>query len=85
LLKHPPESSSPIPSIEELELLLPDLKLLKESALERSKKASHDLRTIQDSMRKLKEKEKGKGKAKAVDRVKRERDCEYNTMLRRVY
>ncbi|KAJ3540988.1 hypothetical protein NMY22_g4076 [Coprinellus aureogranulatus] len=72
LLKNPPELSSPIPSIEELELLLPDLRKLRAAAEERSRKASHDLRAIQDSMRKLKEKEKGK--AKAIEKVKRERD-----------
>ncbi|KAF6758581.1 histone acetyltransferases subunit 3-domain-containing protein [Ephemerocybe angulata] len=72
LLRNPPEGSTPIPSIEEHETLLAELKALKKSAAERSKKASDDLRTIQDSMRRLKEKEKGK--AKAVEKVKRERD-----------
>ena len=42
----------------------------------RAKKAGEDLKTIEESMRRLKEKEKGKGKARAVDKVKREpRDC----------
>jgi hypothetical protein len=64
---------SSVPSIEELEQLHSELKLLRQSAVARGKKASDDLRTITDLMRRMKEKEKGK--AKAVDKVKRERDC----------
>ena len=64
---------SSVPSIEELEQLNSELKLLRQSAVARGKKASDDLRTIQDLMRRMKEKEKGK--AKAVEKVKRERDC----------
>ncbi|RXW21811.1 hypothetical protein EST38_g4036 [Candolleomyces aberdarensis] len=58
---------SSVPSIEELEQLHSELKLLRQSAVARGKKASDDLRTIQDLMRRLKEKEKGK--AKAVDKI----------------
>ena len=72
LLKNPPEIPS-VPSIEEIEQLQAELKLLKQSAVARSKKASDDLRTLHESMRRLKEKEKGK--ARALDKVKRERDC----------
>ncbi|TFK25743.1 hypothetical protein FA15DRAFT_668079 [Coprinopsis marcescibilis] len=71
LLKNVPEMGS-MPSIDELEQLQAELKLLRQAAAARSKKASEDLRTIQESMRRMKDKEKGK--AKAVEKVKRERD-----------
>ncbi|EAU81851.2 hypothetical protein CC1G_06062 [Coprinopsis cinerea okayama7 len=71
LLKNVPEMSS-IPSLEEIEQLYSELKTLEAAAKKRTEKASKDLRTITDSMRRLKEKEKGK--ARAVDKVKRERD-----------
>ncbi|KAH6919207.1 histone acetyltransferases subunit 3-domain-containing protein [Coprinopsis sp. MPI-PUGE-AT-0042] len=61
-----------MPNIEELEQLQNELKMLRQNAVARSKKASEDLRTIHESMRRLKEKEKGK--AKAVEKLKRERD-----------
>lgn len=70
LFKSPPEA---VPPTDELESLQSELKLLKQRTLERAKKAGDDLRTIEESMRRLKEKEKGK--AKAVDKIKRERGC----------
>ncbi|THH31882.1 hypothetical protein EUX98_g2324 [Antrodiella citrinella] len=63
--------SDAIPPTEELEALHTELRLLKEETLERAKKAESDLRTIDESMKRLKEKEKGK--ARALDKVKKER------------
>ncbi|KAK2460685.1 hypothetical protein APHAL10511_007155 [Amanita phalloides] len=60
-----------IPPIDELEQLQSELKLLRERTFERAKKAREDLKTIEESMRRMKEKEKGK--ARAI--VKWERDC----------
>ncbi|KAJ3524687.1 hypothetical protein NM688_g8518 [Phlebia brevispora] len=68
LLRSP---SDAIPPVDELEALQAELKVLRQRVLERAKKAGDDLRTIEESMRRLKEKEKGKGKA--VDKVKKER------------
>lgn len=62
-----------VPPTEELEALHAELTELRQHTLERAKKADEDLRTIEESMRKLKEKEKGK--AKLVERTKRE--CVY--------
>jgi transcriptional adapter 3 len=59
-----------VPPTEELEALQADLNELRQLTLERAKKAGDDLRTIEESMRKLKEKEKGK--AKLVKEMKRE-------------
>lgn len=70
LLKKIPDS---IPPTNELELLHNELKELQKMTLARAKKAGEDLKTIEESMRRMKEKEKGK--AKAIDKVKRERDC----------
>ena len=61
-----------IPPIDELEQLQAELKLIKQRTLERAKKAGEDMKTIEESMRRMKEKEKGK--ARAIDKVKRERD-----------
>lgn len=72
LLLKTPDS---IPPTNELELLHDELKELKKLTLARAKKASEDLKTIEESMRRMNEKEKGK--AKAIDKVKRERDCTY--------
>lgn len=72
LLKNVPDMAS-MPNIDELEQLQNELKMLRQNAVARSKKASEDLRTIHESMRRLKEKEKGK--AKAIEKSKRERDC----------
>ncbi|KAG6853097.1 hypothetical protein C0991_006900 [Blastosporella zonata] len=69
LLRKAPES---IPSTSELELLHEELKELRNATLRRSKKAGEDLKSIEESMRRMRDKEKGK--AKAVDKVKRERD-----------
>ena len=70
LFRSPPDA---IPPVDELEALQNELKLLKQRTLERAKKAGDDLKTIEESMRRLKEKEKGKGKA--IDKVKKERGC----------
>jgi transcriptional adapter 3 len=59
-----------VPPTEELEALQADLNKLRQETLERAKKADDDLRTIEESMRKLKEREKGK--AKVVEKMKRE-------------
>ncbi|KAI0034982.1 histone acetyltransferases subunit 3-domain-containing protein [Vararia minispora EC-137] len=64
--------SEPVPPTDELEALQRQLQDLRQQSLERARKASEDLRTIEDSMRKLKEREKGKAKA-AAEKVKRER------------
>jgi len=63
--------SDAIPPTEELEALQAELVLLKEKTLERARKAGNDLKTIEESMRRLKEKERGK--ARAFDKVKKER------------
>jgi transcriptional adapter 3 len=65
--KTPPDA---VPPTEELEALQADLIELRRHTLERAKKADDDLRTIEESMRRLKEKEKGK--AKVVEKMKRE-------------
>lgn len=69
LIKNVPDA---IPPIDELEQLQAELKLLKQRTMERAKKAGEDLKTIEESMRRIKEKEKGK--ARALEKVKRERD-----------
>jgi len=75
LLKNPPEA---VPSYQDLQELLHQLQKAKQSANDRAKKAQEGLQTIDESWRRLTEKEKGK--FKAVDKVKRERDCQlYST------
>ncbi|KAF8191619.1 histone acetyltransferases subunit 3-domain-containing protein [Mycena galopus ATCC 62051] len=69
IFKEPPDA---VPATEELESLHEELKQLKAKTLERAKKAGEDLKTIEESMRRMKEREKGK--AKQIERVKRERD-----------
>lgn len=64
-----------VPPTDELESLHAELKNLKQKTMERAKKAGEDLKTIEESMRRMKEREKGK--AKAIDKIKRERDCTY--------
>ncbi|KAH9961150.1 histone acetyltransferases subunit 3-domain-containing protein [Lactifluus volemus] len=59
-----------VPPTEELEALQSELIELRQHTLERAKKADEDLRTIEESMKKLKEREKGK--ARLVERTKRE-------------
>jgi transcriptional adapter 3 len=59
-----------VPPTEELEALQADLIQLHRHTSERAKKADADLRTIEESMRRLKEREKGK--AKVVEKTKRE-------------
>jgi hypothetical protein len=66
-VKNPPDA---VPPTEELELLQTELKELRGQTLKRAKKAEDDLRTIEESMRRLKEREKGK--AKVVEKMKRE-------------
>lgn len=70
LLKNQPDA---LPPTEELDALQAELKTAKQRTLERAKKAGDDLRTIEESMRRLKEKEKGKGKA--IEKIKKERGC----------
>jgi transcriptional adapter 3 len=70
ILKKIPET---VPPTDELESLQAELQLLKQRTLERARKASEDMKMIEESMRRIKEKEKGK--AKAVDRIKKERGC----------
>jgi len=70
LFKNPPDV---VPPTDELELLHAELRHLQQRTLERAKKAGEDLKTIEDSMRRMIKREKGK--AKAIDKVKRERDC----------
>lgn len=81
LLKTQPDA---VPPTEELDALQNELKLVKLKTLERARKAGDDLRTIEESMRRLKEREKGKGKA--IDKVKKERGstCQVLTVLREV-
>ncbi|KAJ7118989.1 histone acetyltransferases subunit 3-domain-containing protein [Mycena epipterygia] len=69
LFKGPPDA---VPATDELEALHEELKSLKAKTLERAKKAGEDLKTIEESMRRMKEREKGK--AKLIEKVKRERD-----------
>ncbi|KAG1865380.1 histone acetyltransferases subunit 3-domain-containing protein [Suillus subluteus] len=68
LFKSPSET---VPPTDELETLQAELRFLRQKSLERAKRAGEDLRTIEESMRRIKEREKGK--AKAVEKVKRER------------
>ncbi|KAI0078970.1 hypothetical protein K474DRAFT_1659664 [Panus rudis PR-1116 ss-1] len=68
LFKAPTET---IPPTEDLESLHAELKLFREKTLERVRKAQADIRTIEESMRRLREKDKGK--SKAVEKIKRER------------
>jgi transcriptional adapter 3 len=70
IVKNTPDN---IPPTEELQALEADLNELRLHTLERAKKADDDLRTIEESLRRLKEREKGK--AKAIERAKRE--CAY--------
>jgi transcriptional adapter 3 len=60
IVKNTPDN---IPPTEELEALEADLNELRLHTLERAKKADDDLRTIEESLRRLKEREKGKAKA----------------------
>ncbi|KAJ7491039.1 histone acetyltransferases subunit 3-domain-containing protein [Mycena latifolia] len=69
IFKGPPDT---VPATEELESLHEELKQLKLKTLERARKAGEDLKTIEESMRRMKEREKGK--AKQIEKVKRERD-----------
>ncbi|KAJ6546786.1 histone acetyltransferases subunit 3-domain-containing protein [Mycena capillaripes] len=69
IFKGPPDA---VPATEELESLHEELEQLKAKTMERAKKAGEDLKTIEESMRRMKEREKGK--AKQIEKVKRERD-----------
>ncbi|KAI1791515.1 histone acetyltransferases subunit 3-domain-containing protein [Ganoderma leucocontextum] len=60
-----------VPPTDELEILHAELTAFKVKSLEFAKKAGDDFRTIEESMRRLKEKEKGK--AKALQKAERER------------
>lgn len=70
LLTNPSET---IPPTEDLEALHAELKLLQAKTQERAKKAAEDIRTIDESMKRMREKEKGK--LKALEKIKRERGC----------
>lgn len=72
LLKKAPDA---VPPTDELVQLHKELEIAKEKALERSKKANDDLKTIEESIRRMTEREKGK--FKAIDKIKRERGCTY--------
>jgi transcriptional adapter 3 len=72
LLKNTPDV---VPSVDELERIHSELKMLKQRAIDRAKKAGEDLKTIEESMRRMKE--KAKGKQKFVHKIKRE-DCTSN-------
>ncbi|KAG0692384.1 histone acetyltransferases subunit 3-domain-containing protein [Suillus ampliporus] len=56
-------TSDTVPPTDELEALQAELKLLRHKSLERAKKAGEDLKTIEESWRRIKEREKGKAKA----------------------
>jgi len=73
LFKNTPEA---VPSVDELERIQSELKMLRQLAIDRAKKAGEDLRNIEDSMRRIREREKGK--LKSADKIKRERDCTSN-------
>ncbi|PIL26682.1 hypothetical protein GSI_11258 [Ganoderma sinense ZZ0214-1] len=68
LFNNPPDT---VPPTDELEILHAELTAYKVKSLELAKKAGDDIRTIEESMRRLKEKEKGK--AKAIQKAERER------------
>ncbi|KZT03474.1 uncharacterized protein LAESUDRAFT_333434 [Laetiporus sulphureus 93-53] len=68
LFRKAPET---VPPTDELQVLVGELQLVKQKALERAKKAGEDLKIIEESMRRLKEREKGK--AKAAEKFTRER------------
>ncbi|KAI6017534.1 histone acetyltransferases subunit 3-domain-containing protein [Pisolithus microcarpus] len=68
LFKNP---SDTVPPTDDLDALHNELKLLRQKSMERAKKAGEDLKTLEESMRRMKE--KVKGKAKAVEKVNRER------------
>jgi transcriptional adapter 3 len=70
LFKNPSEV---VPPTEDLEFLQKELRDLKSRTLERARKASEDWKTIDLSMRRIKE----KGKARAVEKIKREPECAY--------
>src|ERR1700731_4093839 len=72
LCKHP---TAAMPPLDDLVALQQQLAAAQERSLERARKAEDDLRTIQESIRRMKQREKGK--AKAVENVKRERDCAF--------
>ena len=70
LFNNPPDT---VPPTDELEILHAELSAYKLKSLELAKKAGDDIRTIEESMRRLKEKEKGK--AKAIQKAERDRAC----------
>lgn len=68
LFKNPQD---PVPPTDDLDALQNELKSLRQRCMERAKKAGEDLKTLEESMRRMKE--KVKGKAKAMEKVNRER------------
>ncbi|KAF7323488.1 hypothetical protein HMN09_00130000 [Mycena chlorophos] len=69
IFKSPPDA---VPSVEELQSLQGELQQLKARTLERAKKAGEDLKTIEESFRRIKEREKGKAKQAQLEKIKRE-------------
>lgn len=73
LLKNPPDA---IPPLEELQAFHNELERLKQKTIARARKATEDLRVIEESMKRAKEREKGK--ARALEKVKKEHGCTYH-------
>ncbi|KAF9265930.1 hypothetical protein L218DRAFT_956900 [Marasmius fiardii PR-910] len=73
-----PLNKDTVPPIEELESLLSELKVLKQRSVDRAKKAESDVKTAEDSFRRMKEREreKGKGREKLEDTRSKDRERE---------
>ncbi|TFL07870.1 histone acetyltransferases subunit 3-domain-containing protein [Pterulicium gracile] len=69
LLRNLPDA---VPPTEELEALQAELKALRMKSLERVKKVGEDLKSLEESMRRMRDKEKAK--AKANEKIKREQE-----------
>lgn len=72
LLRNLPDA---VPPTEELEALQAELKALRMKSLERVKKVGEDLKSLEESMRRMRDKEKAK--AKANEKIKREQECTF--------
>ncbi|KAI6021149.1 hypothetical protein EDC04DRAFT_2733771 [Pisolithus marmoratus] len=68
LVQNPPDT---VPPTDDLDTLYNDLKLLRQKSMERAKRVGEDLKTLDESMRRMKE--KVRGKAKAVEKTNWER------------
>ncbi|KAK7040265.1 Transcriptional regulator [Paramarasmius palmivorus] len=73
-----PLNKDQIPPTEDLESLLSELKALKQRSTDRAKKAEADVKTLEESYRRMKERErdKGKGRERLDDSRIRERERE---------